>query len=221
MKSVNSVKKKQKKNKLFYMSRGNHKLSKEQLIWNLPRGKTCPGAGDCLKWCYEIKTERIYRNARLSRERNLLFSKSDMFMSTLIEYLRKSKKKIVRIHSSGDFYSQVYLDKWKAIARTLKDTTFYAFTKSFHLDLYSNLSSNFIILQSTASKWDKKIDWSKNTAITYDLERHAELLKRISSLGKVQHLCPYHDPSFENCGTTCNYCFSRLPKEKHVIFILH
>lgn len=42
--------------------------------------------------------------------------------------------RMLRIHESGDFYSQEYLNAWYTLARTFPAITFYAYTKSFHLD---------------------------------------------------------------------------------------
>lgn len=199
--------------KLFHFGRGNHKLSSKQLIWSLPRGKTCIGAGSCLHWCYEIKIEKRFPNARKSRERNLAFAKSKEFVPKIIAYIRKSKKKIVRIHESGDYFSQEYFDKWRSIAEKLPNVQFYSFTKSFQLDLWTNLPKNFVVIQSYGSRYDKKIDTSKNTARVIESEKE---------LKENEFLCPYHDKAhFKKCGETCSYCFDKIHKVKHIAFLKH
>jgi len=53
----------------------------------------------------------------------------------------------VRIHEAGDFYAQIYLDRWFLIASRFPKLKFYAYTKSFHLD-FSNKPSNFVLIAS-------------------------------------------------------------------------
>ena len=74
-------------------------------------------------------------NARLS---NLYASLESNFVSDAISDLTYHAKRginVVRLHDSGDFYSQEYLDAWKAVAKALPDMVFYAYTKSLHLNL--------------------------------------------------------------------------------------
>ena len=202
----------------FYFSKGNRKLNKNLLIWNLPRGITCRGAGECLKWCYEIKIERMYPNVRKSRMRNLRFSKSEEFVETITDFLKKRKEKIIRLHESGDFYSQEYLDKWKEIARRLPRKIFYAYTKSFDLNLWKDLPKNFIIIQSYGSRFDELIDKSKNTA---------RVIMKVEDKEPNEYLCPYeewkrtHNPKYQ-CGLGCKYCMNpRNDGKIHVVFLKH
>jgi len=201
-----------KKEKLFHFARGNKKLSKIQLIWSLPRVITCPGAGSCKAWCYAKKSESCYKAVLPSRMRNWEFSKCEEFVETIVSFLKKTEKKIVRVHEAGDFYSQLYLDKWKEIARKLPNITFYAFTKSFQLDLWSKLPENLIILQSYGSRYDNLIDTTKNTA---------RVIEKIIEIHKIEYLCPYHDELFTKCGECCSYCYNSKNKTKHIAFLKH
>jgi hypothetical protein len=63
----------------------------------------------------------------------------------------------VRIHDSGDFYSQEYLNKWADVARALPHLTFYAYTKSLHLKL-DGLPDNLRIVQSLGGRHDKLVN---------------------------------------------------------------
>jgi hypothetical protein len=66
----------------------------------------------------------------------------------------------VRIHDSGDFYSQQYLDSWIAIARKRPDVVFYAYTKSMDLN-WQSAPSNLRIVQSEGGKLDALIDYTR------------------------------------------------------------
>ena len=63
---------------------------------------------------------------------------------------------VVRLHDSGDFYSQEYLNAWATIAATFPDVIFYAYTKSLHLDMTA-IPSNLRITRSQGGKLDKLI----------------------------------------------------------------
>lgn len=137
----------------MYISKGNIKLSGNQfLIWNLPAQKTCPGCTKtCTSKCYAKKAERLYRGVLACREQNLTDSKQEIFVSSLISEIQRMTKrksyKYFRIHESGDFYSQEYLDKWFEICRAFPDIRFLAFTKSFSLD-FSQKPDNLQVIYS-------------------------------------------------------------------------
>ena len=112
------------------------------LTWSLPSRVTCPYATEmCKARCFAKKNE-TFKSVRDSRNNNLEESKKETFVENTIELIEKylSKKKnqdkliIVRIHTSGDFYSKEYLLKWIAIAEHFKhrpkDIMFQSYTKS-------------------------------------------------------------------------------------------
>ena len=148
---------------------GNKKLVNNDkarfLIWNLPAIQTCPYATEhCKRACYALKAERLYPSARESRQNNFWESLKDDFSDRMIDtiaYYRNSKayegkKMLVRIHESGDFYSQEYADKWvKVINHFRNDSSivFCCYTKSLpFFDKYDIKSmTNFAFI---ASVWD-------------------------------------------------------------------
>lgn len=64
-------------------------------------------------------------------------------MATMIAELRRVRKTYIRIHDSGDFYSQAYLDKWVTIIKANPAKRFYCYTTSLHLnwDGYDSLAN--------------------------------------------------------------------------------
>lgn len=145
---------------------GNMKLPKTTLIISLPAVSTCPGAvaqgcglmalaksGVKIKTghCYAIKRERQYANVRVSRQHNLDATKLPGFVqhaaAGIAEAIAKRGITMVRIHESGDFYSQGYFDLWALIAAMFPEVTFYAYTKSVRLD-FSRRPENFVLLLS-------------------------------------------------------------------------
>ena len=111
--------------------------------------KTCPMAKACVAGCYARQGTYQFSNVKAAYERRLEFTKSETFRTEAIleisALLGKAKKKgsklVIRVHDSGDFYSEAYQLNWYDIARVLPEVQFYAYTKS--------------VSQS------KRIDWSR------------------------------------------------------------
>ena len=121
-------------------------------MWSLPAGKTCPGSTSlCRDKCYARKAERQYPSVLPCRAQNYIDSKKSSFSHNMIALIKKSpavrRHKLFRIHESGDFYSQAYLQKWIKICAALPEIQFLAFTKSFKLD-YSMKPKNLQIVWS-------------------------------------------------------------------------
>jgi len=110
-----------------YISRGNIKVRAN--IFNLPVGKTCKKGTVCRSFCYALKAEKAYKGALPRRKKNLNAAKKKGFVNEVVGILSKRKKKITRIHESGDFYSKEYIEKWYTIAERLPNMQFYAYTK--------------------------------------------------------------------------------------------
>lgn len=133
------------------------------LTWSLPSRITCPYSTEmCRNKCFAKKNE-TFKSVRDSRNKNYEESKKETFVSNVIELIDKylSKKKcidklvIVRIHTSGDFYNEEYLNKWIIIANHYKGDNriqFQSYTKSVmylkEKDLYN------INIHIVYSQWD-------------------------------------------------------------------
>lgn len=133
------------KHKNINFGEGNKRCNGDEkfgyLLWNLPAVKTCPfGTELCKRKCFAKRAER-YPSARDSRELNYQASLEEDFVNNVIEaielYLDKKKNlnktTILRIHTSGDYYNQEYLDKWVEISNYFKGDSrvlFQSFTKS-------------------------------------------------------------------------------------------
>lgn len=120
----------------FYLSNpltnGNSKLGKDVLCFDLLAVRTCPNCKDCQKKCYARRGEAYRPTVHDKHALNTMLAVHDMdFLFALItEQLHRTKKKIVRIHSSGDFFSQKYLEMWCHIAQLFPEIKFYGYTKT-------------------------------------------------------------------------------------------
>jgi hypothetical protein len=170
---------------MLHLSNGNGKLSNDTLIFNLPAGKTCPGAMFCKSFavvddngkrkivdgkhtefrCFAASSEVQYDAVFNNRAENLQMivdaisngSAADLIHNS-IQFKRTKKTKLVRIHESGDFFSGSYWDAWIEVAHRNPDLQFYCYSKSLQLFLNFKLPANFYFTASYGGKWDHLID---------------------------------------------------------------
>jgi hypothetical protein len=88
----------------------------------------------------------------------------------------------VRIHDSGDFYSDEYLLAWMDVARATPDVLFYAYTKEItRLRMYAeNAPENFRWLYSLGGREDHLID--------RDTERHADVFPTTEAIVEAGYM---------------------------------
>lgn len=141
------------------ISCGNRKMLAGYGIFNLPAVTTCPNSTPlCRKLCYARKAERVYSSVLDRRQTNFKASQEADFMPIMIDLINqlaneKTFNGKFRIHESGDFYNQLYLDNWLEIARNFPAIEFLAFTKSINFD-YSSRPDNLKIYISVMPDTD-------------------------------------------------------------------
>ena len=94
----------------------------------------------------------------------------------MIAEIREKRVDILRVHDSGDYYSDKYIDKWVEIAKALPHVRFYSYTKSIPLFLNRAMPSNYDIIYSEGGRRDDLID--------YDKHRHARIFDTEDSLNE-------------------------------------
>ncbi len=151
--------------------------------WNLPSGWTCPFAYECLVKVHRHTGEfdnrsNAYRCYSAMQER---FPEVRNYRWSNFDFLRKGGKptlpsdaKAVRIHMSGDFYSQDYFDMWLEICKENPDVEFWAYTKSlvYWVRRLDSIPDNLILTASRGGKFDHMI-------YEHDL-KNVEIIKRKS-----------------------------------------
>ncbi len=158
--------------------------------------KTCPQAGVCAQFCYARNGTFLFPTAKKAHANNLKMVLDDLvgWQSAMIEELSHKRYrggKYVRIHDSGDFFSDEYLEAWIYIARVIPDVTFYAYTKEVSRfkriadkEYYSSTAQpagmqrltpkNFLYLYSLGGLEDHLIDLEN--------DRHAEVFPTAEAL---------------------------------------
>jgi hypothetical protein len=128
-------------------SKGNAKLGKQTLIFNLPAGKTCPGAslckafavmGDNGKTRIQDGTETVFRCFAASSEAQYPVTFA------------------ARAHN--DMFSLAYLQAWIIVAKLNPGLKFYCYSKSLEFFLGLTLPENFYLTASYGGKFDHLID---------------------------------------------------------------
>lgn len=214
------------------LSESNKKLQPTKdvkfLIWNIPSKITCPFATEhCKKFCYAVKAEKAYPTCLPSRTKHLEESKADNFVDRMIytinAYLSKpsyksAKKIVVRIHESGDFYNQMYANKWLKIAEHFKADkriVFMAYTKSiifFANSVFSDnkkyIPNNMIVRYSI---WDDTNKQDLTVAKRWGFVTYSAVDKFTKDI-KSQNRCLCRDCA--NCGK----CWS---KTKSIVCEIH
>lgn len=119
----------------------------EVFAFNLPSPKTCKPTKWCAANCY---AQSIHLN-KLRREERYEISLSKEFPGLVIGEIKKKKIKLVRLHSTGDFYSKNYIKKWIKIAQNCPNTLFRTSTRRRDLTqdiLRLNALKNFAVRES-------------------------------------------------------------------------
>ncbi|GHH62411.1 GP88 family protein [Lentzea cavernae] len=134
----------------------------------LPDGRTyntCPSAGVCAQACYARHGTYTWPVVRAKHQANLAFVLDDLagWESAMITELGAAKFRgaWIRIHDSGDFFSDSYLQAWLRICLALPGTNFYAYTKEverFRRLVEPNPPPNFLWVFSYGGTQDTALD---------------------------------------------------------------
>ena len=179
---------------------GNTKLN-NTMMFNLPAtlevcGRLCAG-------CYAAREQVRFPSILVARDNRYLASQQSDFADKIIAELTKLKKKPLyfRIHASGEFYSQTYINHWQKIASSFPSITFYAYTKRLQDFDFTQLSSlpNFVLINS--------LHFGK---LNYGPE---------SAAPTNAFICP--SSSSIKCGIHCSYCMTKTAQTNGVYFRKH
>ncbi len=125
----------------YIFTPGNSKTGKDVKCWNLPVIRTCPGMSSFCRFCYAHDGSVAgnlrggyfrYPSVRQRHEWNYQQSLKAAFVQLAVDELRRRRSiNLVRLHSSGDFYSSRYIEKWTEIVTASPQVNFWAYTRSW------------------------------------------------------------------------------------------
>jgi len=179
--------------------KGNSKMGKEVYIFNLPARKTCTPTPWCLEGkegqpaCYALRNNFLPPSVMKSTEERYELSQLENFVEEMTNFIKKKKVKYFRIHSSGDFYSEDYIEKWINIAKNCPETKFRSSTH--RRDLISKIKElnslpNVIVRESLDSVISKP-----TTELNFSALAHLNIVKEEESYS-CKNSCP-------SCGYYC------------------
>ncbi len=184
-----------------FITEGNSKLINIPLF-SLPIKKTCPQSTElCRKYCYGNKSWAQYPRVRATRNKNYTKSKQKSFVKNISEMIPKLRTKYFRIHETGDYYSQAYLDKWFEIVKAFPDIRFVTFSKSWYLD-WSMMPTNMTRFWSV---WPDSKNIPNKGNLAYTIHESKEFDYPVN--GSI-FICPYPQKRCHQCMR----CFDDPPK---------
>lgn len=158
-------------NKTLNFGSGNAKLSTAITTFSLPAGHSCPFAKDCLSKanrltgkiidgkhcqfrCFAASQEALFPSVRKARWTNFEVLKNESTVEKMASVIQASIPNgagYIRVHVSGDFWSEKYFLAWLNVALNNPLKMFYGYTKAtpFMVQFKKLIPSNF---RFTASK---------------------------------------------------------------------
>jgi hypothetical protein len=116
------------------LSKGNGKIGPGIWAFNLPAVETCPGiSAACDRCCYARRSRWTFPNVRRTLAWNLRVARQPHFTGEMVEEISRRKVRVLRLHSSGDFYDAEYVGKWIEILTTSPAVRAYAYTRSWRV----------------------------------------------------------------------------------------
>jgi len=231
-KSMTKIVKKTEAPKDFKMS-GPMKISlKDRCAFSVPAGPkfSCPGATEACEGCYAQKRRHLWgpvqkvmaANWRLLKKFER-YNQTDQAVHTILKSMRKDSK-VFRLYESGDFHSQWVIDVWAKVIRERRDVSFWAYTRSFHLN-FTNLTrnKNFTLWASTD---DNNLKHAKQFVRRFRKSgvKHAYgPWEHDKDLPSNSFVCPVTNHGMELAGACekCSLCIVKRRTNKHVVFLKH
>jgi hypothetical protein len=174
----------------YLLTNGNRELRADGIFtWTLPAlaaklstGKNmlvCPSAGVCAQLCYARSGTYNFSNVKKAHTRNLelIVDDAEGWKNQLTNELKAKRYqggKSVRVHDSGDFFTEQYFLLWLDIAKENPHVFFYAYTKEVAMVKKHELPDNFVIIFSMGGTQDHLVDKEK--------DRHADVFPSIEAL---------------------------------------
>lgn len=134
-------------------------------VVSMPCLITCPFKGKCQWGCYADQGRQAMESCQRAYRENLAMVQDGTFFpqlraelsAYLIQAERKGVTPYVRVHDSGDFMDEEYLDNWLELMREFPTINFYAYTKCVDWMSSRDIPSNFSVTYSYGGKQDSHI----------------------------------------------------------------
>lgn len=200
--------------------------------FNLPAGEkfACPGATEACEECYAKKNRHVWPNVQTPMAKNFALmkklqkKKSISESANIMAYSIPKNTEIFRIHESGDFYNQWYIDMWAEAMSLRKEVKFWAYTRSFHLNFTPTTRLPNFNLWASADKFNLKEakrfvrkHRKSGVKLAYGPWDHDE------DIPKNSFICPVTSGKLDLPGACekCMLCVGKKVTKKNIVFLAH
>lgn len=209
------------------LKRGNHKLNKNIIIWDLSEIVTCKGA--CVG-CYAVKASRQYKNTKRMRAYHfamiLMAINNKTKYNYLLQYMNNEIQKhvkycdkknllpILRVHGAGDIFNRDYLQFILNIASDNKNINVYTYTKQLKNDEIDKINNAYKNLNIIKSLCNIKNKYYINFG---DMDYLQNLETKLQNDKQPCFICSYGLNKEIQCGVNCMACL----QYSNVLFLQH
>ena len=186
---------------------GNKKIEKNTGIFSIFNRITCLNCKDCVCSCYANKDLRyptVYDRRLLYT--NMAYTNTSYLESLLNKQIAKASKKgmeFVRIHESGDFFSQAYVDMWTRVLKNNPSVKGYFYTKVDNVFNFQDLCKYANMVHSILP----------DGSINYGSKEY--VIEKAKKYGFP--ICPFNAKDDKTKCGNCTICMY----SKHVLFYQH
>ena len=131
----------------------------------------------------------------------------DFVKRAIIAQIHADNIKLCRIHASGDFFSQAYIEMWKEIVKACEDCVFWTYTKNADAENAFHGIANINIVKSVIHGFGFNFGTCEYILKVY---------KALKEMGKDVYICKCGIDKNQHC-TNCKGC----SKNEFVLFIEH
>lgn len=165
------------------------------------------------KHCYCDSGCYNFDSTKASNMINLILARlyTDFLKRAIIAQIEAFHIEQVRIHASGDFLSDEYIDMWKCIVTTFLSVKFWTYTKVENaLTAFQNVSNLPIVPSNTPY------------GVNYGTCKEVlEMYEKLTNDGYNVHVCACGTPYEKHCCDCETGCKAIGDKIQYVLFILH
>lgn len=196
----------------------NTKLGKGVGAVSLPALSSCPGkTAYCSKVCYATKGFFRMKNVKGSLDDNYVTSQGPNFITEVTRAIKTHKLNTIRIHPSGDLYSNDYIDKWIEIVKANPDVKFWVYTRSWRMPTLvqkvqelSQLPNIQVFASTDDTTTETPPTWLRTAAVAPSWDSYDTSYVR----------CPNQKNKNITCEK-CTYCFKTPGAKSNVVFKEH
>ena len=159
---------------------------------------TCPGAGECAKWCYSFNCWRNANPFFRQVQNTLLLANRDDRVGEAFEAIPEGRD--VRLYVDGDFDSAETVAYWFRLIHGRPDLQVYGYSKSWaEISTQSTFPSNYTLNLSSGSIWENDAEMlakmealpiTRGFFLAVSLTFSPVEAKRLKSLKEAKYLDP-------------------------------